>query len=219
MKKNKVISSKKLIKLKNLQAGTPFIFSGGETCFKNMYLVYPSDARCVVEGFKISDKRRDSDNGTNCTENWEHFKDNCSPGAEVFIDDSRDMATVKQDKTGTFLKIAQTSLSEENNCAVVEEKKEKKEKKERKSNKVKEVSEDIKAKGKRGRKPGLPKIAFPADREFTAPELVRELGLKPYIVSNELNKALKEGRIESNERRTSGKGRGRHCKVFKMIKA
>lgn len=222
MKKNKKDNkapTERLVKLKNLPAGTPFIFSSGSLSFKNMVLIYSGDARCVVEGFKNEGKNEEGETV------WNFFKDNCAPDAEVVVDKSRTGLKIVQDSFGSH-KIK----NNKKNLDVVKKKEDSHNNMNTEinnsnandvitSNDVKNdvIANEPRVNKKRGRKPGVPKIAFPASREFTAPEIVQELGLQPYVVSNELNKALREGRIVKVGAIPSNKGRGRHCKVFKTI--
>jgi hypothetical protein len=218
----------KYIRLKNLKEGTPFIFSSGEKSFKGMYLVYSGDARCVVEGFKCDDGGPDA--------GWRHFRDNCAPDAEVLVDWSRPqkkiVATTEKpveptnvegkpkkihkplDKMGTKVYKLNENQSQQQN---------KLERNQKMNEEIQNAADQNPAalvtpvKSKRGRKPKAPQIAFPQDREFTAPELVSQLGVKTHLVSNEINKALREGRITLVGAQQSSKGRGRNCKVFKVI--
>lgn len=219
MKKNKKDNqapTERVIKLKNLPPGTPFIFhSSRSKVFRNMMLTYSGDARCVVEGFKNDGKQEGSDE-----DSWSFFKDNCAPDAEVVVDKSRTFLNIVQDEMGSH-RVKKNKIVDKDN---------KKNKNNKIMNSVIEnndvknsvianetrVNKESGVKSKRGRKPGAPKIAFPTSREFTAPELVEELGLQTYVVSNELNKALREGRIVKVGAIPSNKGRGRHCKVFKV---
>jgi hypothetical protein len=76
-----------------------------------------------------------------------------------------------------------------------------------------QVTDVVKA--KRGRKPKAALFELPTGRTFTAPELIHSLNLKTHEVSNELNKALRERRVEIVGVLPSKTGRGRSCKVFK----
>jgi hypothetical protein len=214
IKKDHKGPTERVVKLKNLPPGTPFIFHASRSkAFRNMMLTYSGDARCVVEGFKNDGKKEGSDE-----DSWSFFKDNCAPDAEVVVDKSRTFLNIVQDEMG--------SHRVKNNKEVDKDNKKNKNRKNKIMNdtnvdtvvKVNDshVNKESVVKSKRGRKPGAPKIAFPASREFTAPELVEEFGLQTYVVSNELNKALREGRIVKVGATPSNKGRGRHCKVFKV---
>lgn len=206
---------RKSIRLKNLEVGTPFVFAtpGTLDVFRNLTLLSASDSRCVIEGFKYDGKIDDGSGGKDS--GWKAFKDSCAPNAEVFIDPTRGQVQVGRYKDGTPFKKATEVLDTEDNTCL--NKKTKKKKENNKMSEQIEQTEQTKPKRGRGRKPGAPKIAFPADRAFTSSEIVEETGFKVYVVSNELNKALKEGRIvETGDRISSDKGRGRRCKVFKV---
>jgi hypothetical protein len=179
-------SNRRVYKLKHLPANTLFEFLSGGLFFKNMKLVYSGDARCVVSGFKNEGRGEDGETV------WRQFEDNCAPDAEVFV--------------------LQVGNQEE------EEKKEKKKGKENMNdnvvnNQINSINDGVKV--KRGRKPKAAMFELPTDKTFTAPELIKSLNLKTHEVSNELNKALKENRVEVVGVLPSKTGRGRSCKVFK----
>jgi hypothetical protein len=202
----------RVFKLKNLEPGSPFIFSSGEKSFKNMVLIYASDSRCVVEGYK-NDNWGDS--------SWSSFRDNCAPDAEVVLDESRKNSKIVQNSSGEYKIVLDGDLKKMDNVKTMKEETELNELNELNEGAGKEKVDGDSATAalpaRRGRKRSAPKIAFPADREFTAPEIIANLGIQPYVVSNELNKALKEGRIQVVGGTPSLKGRGRHCKVFKVV--
>jgi hypothetical protein len=76
-------SKEKVYKLKHLPPLSPFTFLSGDLSFKNMKLVYASDSRCVVKGF------RNMGAGESGEIEWREFEDNCAPDAEVFFDRAR----------------------------------------------------------------------------------------------------------------------------------
>jgi hypothetical protein len=95
-KVNNVVSRVRALKLKSLPAGTPFVFVSCQDLYKELYLIHPSDSRCVIKGIK-------ADIVPSGDKEWSAFVDSCAPDAEVLLDEGRQKISITVNSKGEFV--------------------------------------------------------------------------------------------------------------------
>lgn len=205
MKKNLQTHSLKRIRLQNLIDGSPFIVEGLEKQFKCLYLVRGGDSTCKVQGYKVTDSG-----------GYTPFSDFFAPATEVIHDKNRPFLSINKDGG---LSIPKEFIPEKENQT--EDKKKVKALK-MKNNMTEEQTATAIAEptssAKRGA--GRPKkhtIELPKGKEFTVNNLASELGVKKFVISNELNKIKKDNPDAVQVIGTIPCGKGKPARVFKLI--
>jgi len=200
----------KKIRLQNLQDGTPFTIEGLEKQFTCLYLVRGGDSTCKVQGYKLTDSG-----------GYTPFADFFSPATEVLQDTKRKALTINKDgmlsipkeyapvkdeeeKTNKKTKVFKVSMNMETNqtaTAIAEN--------------AENETEDA---AKRGAgRPRKHSINLPHGEEFTVNAIAEKLGVKKFVVNNELNKIKRENPDSVQVVGTIPQGKGKPARVFKLI--
>jgi hypothetical protein len=190
--------SRKRIQLQSLVDGSPFYIEGLENQFKCLYLVRGGDSTCKVQGYKVTDAG-----------GYSPFTDFFSPATEVYPDQNRQVLSINKDGD---LSIPKEFIPE----------KEKKEtptenKKKSKALKINMTTENENQTKKGAGRPKKHKIELPKNKEFTVNNLASELGVKKFVVNNELNKIRRESPDSVQVVGTIPCGKGKPARVFKLI--
>ena len=205
----------KRTQLLSLQDGTPFTLPSCPE-FKYMYLVRGGDCTCRVQGYKLNE------NGV-----YMGFSEFFSPATEVLHDSSRlpmhkdkdgFLSIVPQDKAKEALNNPLDIKSKKVDNEEVKEKKQKEKKKQKKLKKAHKMNvETIENTEKpiRGRKRKY-FIELPHNEEFTVSEVAKKLGVKNFVVSNEITKLKKEFPDCIELIRTVTGGKGKPARVYKL---
>lgn len=196
------MTSRKTIRLENLQDGSPFIVNGSENDFYCLYLVRGGDATCKVQGFKKTDAG-----------NFTLFSDFFSPATEVYYDENRVPVTISKDGEISIPK-EYTPVKEKE---LVEEKPtEKKEKKQ--AAKAFKPSNDMNnnnIKQKAGR-PKKHSVTLPKDIPFTIDEIAKTFGVKKFVINNEIARVKRENPLSIEIVGQKPYAKGKPAKVFKL---
>ena len=197
--------SPKTNRLQNLPDGAPFLIHGLEDHFKCLYLVRAGDSTCKVQGYKVTDSG-----------GYTPFSDFFSPATQVSYDSSRQLLSVNKN--------GELSIPKE---YIPEKQKEETKKTKTKALKIKtdmtnqetataiaEQKTTIKSGVGRPRKHS---IELPKNREFTVNNLASELGVKKFVINNEINKIKKQNPDSIKIMGTIPCGKGKPARVFKLI--
>jgi hypothetical protein len=193
------MNSRKRVRLDNLVDGTPFKLPSLGDQFQLLYLVRGGDSTCKVQGYKKTEAG-----------GYSPFCEFFAPAAEVVIDNERE--TLSASKDGT-LPIPKEYMSE-----ILTEKKE--EKKAKKSKGVKKMNIEtqlpIGTKNAVGR-PKKHRIELPHGEEFTVSNIAVKLGVKKFVVNNEIARLQRESPQNLQVIGSAPQGKGKPARVFKLI--
>lgn len=191
--------SRKSVRLDNLVDGSPFTIPSLTDQYKLLYLVRGGDSTCKVQGYKRTDAG-----------GYSPFSDFFSPGTEVVADKTRNILSILKDGT---LPIPKEYVSE-----ILTEKQE--EKKAKKSKGVKKMNIEtqlpIGTKNAVGR-PKKHRIELPHGEEFTVSNIAAKLGVKKFVVNNEIARLQRETPESLQVIGSVPQGKGKPARVFKLI--
>ena len=196
------MQSRKATRLQNLQDGSPFIIEPLKEVFKVMYLIRGGDSTCKVQGYKQTEAG-----------GYSPFIDFFAPATEVVYDEERECLPI--------LEQGGVSIPKEYLNSILNEEKEKKEEEKQvkqKTKKVKKMSIEIIEKAKAGA--GRPKkhnIQLPHGEEFTVSKIAAKLGVKKFVVNNQIAKIQRENPESIKVVGSMPQSKGKAAKVFKLI--
>ncbi len=166
--------SRKSVRLDNLVDGSPFTIPFLGDQYKLLYLVRGGDSTCKVQGYKKTEAG-----------GYSPFSDFFSPGTEVVSDKTRNILSISKD--------GELSIPREYVSEILSEKQE--EKKVKKSKGVKKMSVETQSpvgvKNAVGR-PKKHRIELPHGEEFTVSKIAEKLGVKKFVVNNEIARLQRE---------------------------
>lgn len=194
------MQSLKRIRLQNLADGSPFILPLLKDEFKLMYLVRAGDSTCKVQGYKKTEAG-----------GYSPYSDFFSPATEVEHDKTRSILSINKD--------GGLSIPKEYLNTILDEKEEKtKEKKETKkvSKVVKKMNIETNVKNAVGR-PKKHRVELPHGEEFTVSKIAAKLGVKKFVVNNEIAKIQRENPELIKVVGSISQGKGKAAKVFKLV--
>jgi hypothetical protein len=202
--------STKRIKLQHFADGTPFIVPGLENEYKCLYLVRAGDSTCKVQGYKKTEAG-----------NYTGFSDFFSPATEVMQDKTRRFLSINKDGQ---LSIPKEYIPEKEN---EDDKKEKKVKAfkisyesmetENNNTAIADTNEEINTAKRGAGRPRKHSISLPHGEEFTVNQLAEKLGVKKFVINNEISKIKKVNPDILQIVGTIPQGKGKPAKVFKLI--
>lgn len=190
--------SRKTTHLQNLQDGSPFIIESLKETFKLMYLIRGGQSTCKVQGYKQTEAG-----------GYSPFIDFFAPATMVCYDEERQQLPLNKDG---MLTIPKEYLN-----TILNEKKEEEEAKPKKSKKVKKMSIEIEEKTKMGA--GRPKkhaIQLPRNEEFTVGNIAAKLGVKKFVINNEIAKIKRENPDALKVVGALPQAKGKPARVFKL---
>ena len=193
------MQSRKATRLQNLQDGSPFIIEPLKEVFKVMYLIRGGDSTCKVQGYKQTEAG-----------GYSPFIDFFAPATEVVYDEERECLPI--------LEQGGVTIPKEYLNTILNEEKEKKEEVKPKTKKAKKMSIEIIDKVKNGA--GRPKkhsIQLPHGEEFTVSKIAAKLGVKKFVVNNQIAKIQRENPESIKVVGSMSQGKGKAAKVFKLI--
>ena len=193
------MQQRKATRLQNLQDGSPFIIEPLKEVFKLMYLIRGGDSTCKVQGYKQTDAG-----------GYSPFVDFFAPATEVIYDEGRECLPI--------IEQGGVSIPKEYLNTILNEEKEKKEEVKHKTKKVKKMSIDNVKNTKAGA--GRPKkhsIELPRHEEFTVSNIAAKLGVKKFVVNNQIAKIQRENPASLQVVGTLPQAKGKAAKVFKLI--
>jgi hypothetical protein len=185
--------------LQNLQDGSPFIVESLQEVFKLMYLIRGGESTCKVQGYKQTDAG-----------GYSPFVDFFAPAAMVSYDAERQKLPINKEGMITIPKeILNTILNEKK-----EEEKEVKPK----TKKVKKMSiENVKQTRAGAGRPKKHIIQLPRHEEFTVGNIAAKLGVKKFVINNEIAKIQRENPNALQVVGTLPQAKGKPAKVFKLV--
>ena len=202
--------SRKTNRLQNLPDGAPFTIDGLETHFKCLYLVRAGDSTCKVQGYKVTDSG-----------GYTPFSDFFSPATEVSYDSNRPLLIVNKNGELSIPKEYIPEKQKEEN-----QNKKTKVKAYKLSNKymetentntvITEQSEKTEAVKRGAGRPRKHTISLPHGEEFTVNQLAEKLGVKKFVINNEISKIKKINPDMLKIIGTIPQGKGKPAKVFKL---
>jgi len=200
-KEDSLMQQRKATRLQNLQDGSPFIIEPLKEVFKVMYLIRGGDSTCKVQGYKQTEAG-----------GYSPFIDFFAPATEVVYDEERESLPI--------LEQGGVSIPKEYLTTILNEEKEKKQedKVKQKPNKAKKMKIETIEKVKVGA--GRPKkhsIQLPHGEEFTVSKIAAKLGVKKFVVNNQIAKIQRENPESIKVVGSISQGRGKAAKVFKLI--
>lgn len=191
--------SRKSVRLDNLVDGSPFTIPFLGDQYKLLYLVRGGDSTCKVQGYKRTDAG-----------GYSPFSDFFSPGTEVVSDKTRNILSISKD--------GELSIPKEYVSEILSEKQE--EKKVKKSKGVKKMSVETQSpvgvKNAVGR-PKKHRIELPHGEEFTVSKIAEKLGVKKFVVNNEIARLQRETPESLQVVGSVPQGKGKPARVFKLI--
>jgi hypothetical protein len=191
--------SRKSVRLDNLVDGSPFTIPFLGDQYKLLYLVRGGDSTCKVQGYKRTDAG-----------GYSPFSDFFSPGTEVVGDKTRNILSISKD--------GELSIPKEYVSEILSEKQE--EKKVKKSKGVKKMSVETQSpvgvKNAVGR-PKKHRIELPHGEEFTVSKIAEKLGVKKFVVNNEIARLQRETPESLQVVGSVPQGKGKPARVFKLI--
>jgi hypothetical protein len=204
MKINSQTHSPKKIRLQNLVDGSPFIVQGLENQFKCLYLVRGGDSTCKVQGYKVTDAG-----------GYSPFADFFSPATEVVHDKTRKYLSINKN--------GELSIPKE----YIPEKEKQEEQQPKKTKKIKalkasmntqtENNNEVSAVKRGAGRPKKHSISLPHGEEFTVNQIAEKLGVKKFVINNEISKIKKSNPDILQVVGTIPQGKGKPAKVFKLI--
>ena len=194
------MQQRRTTQLQNLQDGSPFIVESLQEVFKLMYLIRGGESTCKVQGYKQTDAG-----------GYSPFVDFFAPAAMVSYDVERQKLPINKEGMITIPKeILNTILNEK--------KEEEKEHKTKKNRKALKMSIEIEEQVKNGA--GRPKkhiIQLPRHEEFTVGNIAAKLGVKKFVINNEIAKIQRENPNALQVVGTLPQAKGKPAKVFKLV--
>jgi hypothetical protein len=198
LKEGLLMQQRRTTQLQNLQDGAPFIVESLQEVFKLMYLIRGGESTCKVQGYKQTDAG-----------GYSPFVDFFAPAAMVSYDVERQKLPINKEGMITIPKeILNTILNEKK-----EEEKEVKPK----TKKVKKMSiENVKHTKVGAGRPKKHAIQLPRHEEFTVGHIAAKLGVKKFVINNEIAKIQRENPDAIQIVGTKPQGKGKPARVFKL---
>lgn len=196
------MQQRRTTQLQNLQDGAPFIVESLQGMFKLMYLIRGGESTCKVQGYKQTDAG-----------GYSPFVDFFAPAAMVSYDVERQKLPINKEGMITIPKeYLNTILNEE------KEKKEEEKEVKPKTKKVKKMSiENVKHTKVGAGRPKKHAIQLPRHEEFTVGNIAAKLGVKKFVVNNEIAKIQRENPNALQVVGTLPQAKGKPAKVFKLV--
>jgi len=198
------MQQRRTTQLQNLQDGAPFIVESLQEVFKLMYLIRGGESTCKVQGYKQTDAG-----------GYSPFVDFFAPAAMVSYDVERQKLPINKEGMVAIPKEYLNSILKEDK----QEKEHKEEKQEKpKTKKVKKMSiENVKHTKAGAGRPKKHAIQLPRHEEFTVGNIAAKLGVKKFVVNNEIAKIQRENPNALQVVGTLPQAKGKPAKVFKLV--
>ena len=193
------MQQRRTTQLQNLQDGAPFIVESLQEVFKLMYLIRGGESTCKVQGYKQTDAG-----------GYSPFVDFFAPAAMVSYDVERQKLPINKEGMITIPKEVLNTI--------LNEKKEEEKEVKPKTKKVKKMSiENVKQTRAGAGRPKKHAIQLPRGQEFTVGNIAAKLGVKKFVVNNEIAKIQRENPNALQVVGTLPQAKGKPAKVFKLV--
>jgi hypothetical protein len=199
LKEDLQMQQRRTTQLQNLQDGAPFIVESLQEVFKLMYLIRGGESTCKVQGYKQTDAG-----------GYSPFVDFFAPAAMVSYDVERQKLPINKEGMITIPKEVLNTI--------LNEKKEEEKEVKPKTKKVKKMSiENVKQTRAGAGRPKKHAIQLPRGQEFTVGNIAAKLGVKKFVVNNEIAKIQRENPNALQVVGTLPQAKGKPAKVFKLV--
>jgi len=198
------MTSIKTSRLENLPDGAPFIIPALPDHFKILYLVRGGQSTCKVQGYKKTDAG-----------GYSPMIDFFAPATAVLYDNTRKQLPISKEGTISIPREYMAQVSSEAKEEKQEEKKVNKKTKGVNKMSIETINMGIPTKNVVGR-PKKYNIELPHGEEFTVSNVAAKLGVKKFVINNEIARIQRETPDVLQVVGSVPQGKGKPARVFKL---
>ena len=194
----------KTSRLENLPDGAPFVIPALPDHFKILYLIRGGQSTCKVQGYKKTDAG-----------GYSPMIDFFAPAAAVLYDNTRKQLSISKEGTISIPREYMAQVSSEAKEEKQEEKKVNKKTKGVNKMSIETINMGIPTKNVVGR-PKKYNIELPHGEEFTVSNVAAKLGVKKFVINNEIARIQRETPDILQVVGSVPQGKGKPARVFKL---
>ena len=198
------MTSIKTSRLENLPDGAPFVIPALPDHFRLLYLVRGGQSTCKVQGYKKTDAR-----------GYYPMIDFFAPATAVLYDNTRKQLSISKEGTISIPREYMAQVSSEAKEEKQEEKKVNKKTKGVNKMSIETITIGIPTKNAVGR-PKKYSIELPHGEEFTVSNVAAKLGVKKFVINNEIARIQRETPDILRVVGSVPQGKGKPARVFKL---
>lgn len=198
------MTSIKTSRLENLPDGAPFIIPALPDHFRLLYLVRGGQSTCKVQGYKKTDAG-----------GYSPMIDFFAPATAVLYDNTRKQLSISKEGTISIPREYMAQVSSEAKEEKQEEKKVNKKTKGVNKMSIETINMGIPTKNVVGR-PKKYNIELPHGEEFTVSNVAAKLGVKKFVINNEIARIQRETPDILRVVGSVPQGKGKPARVFKL---
>ena len=198
------MTSIKTSRLENLPDGAPFVIPALPDHFKILYLVRGGQSTCKVQGYKKTDAG-----------GYSPMIDFFAPATAVLYDNTREQLPISKEGTISIPREYMSQVSSEAKEEKQEEKKVNKKTKGVNKMSIETINMGIPTKNVVGR-PKKYNIELPHGEEFTVSNVAAKLGVKKFVINNEIARIQRETPDILQVVGSVPQGKGKPARVFKL---
>jgi len=198
------MTSIKTSRLENLPDGAPFIIPALPDHFKILYLIRGGQSTCKVQGYKKTDAG-----------GYSPMIDFFAPATAVLYDNTREQLPISKEGTISIPREYMAQVSSEAKEEKQEEKKVNKKTKGVNKMSIETINMGIPTKNVVGR-PKKYNIELPHGEEFTVSNVAAKLGVKKFVINNEIARIQRETPDILQVVGSVPQGKGKPARVFKL---
>jgi hypothetical protein len=194
----------KTSRLENLPDGAPFVIPALPDHFKILYLIRGGQSTCKVQGYKKTDAG-----------GYSPMIDFFAPATAVLYDNTRKQLSISKEGTISIPREYMAQVSSEAKEEKQEEKKVNKKTKGVNKMSIETINMGIPTKNVVGR-PKKYNIELPHGEEFTVSNVAAKLGVKKFVINNEIARIQRETPDILQVVGSVPQGKGKPARVFKL---
>jgi hypothetical protein len=198
------MTSIKTSRLENLPDGAPFVIPALPDHFRLLYLVRGGQSTCKVQGYKKTDAG-----------GYSPMIDFFAPATAVLYDNTREQLPISKEGTISIPREYMAQVSSEAKEEKQEEKKVNKKTKGVNKMSIETTTIGIPTKNAVGR-PKKYSIELPHGEEFTVSNVAAKLGVKKFVINNEIARIQRETPDILRVVGSVPQGKGKPARVFKL---
>ncbi len=198
------MTSIKTSRLENLPDGAPFVIPALPDHFKILYLIRGGQSTCKVQGYKKTDAG-----------GYSPMIDFFAPATAVLYDNTRKQLPISKEGTISIPREYMAQVSSEAKEEKQEEKKVNKKTKGVNKMSIETITIGIPTKNAVGR-PKKYSIELPHGEEFTVSNVAAKLGVKKFVINNEIARIQRETPDILQVVGSVPQGKGKPARVFKL---
>jgi hypothetical protein len=198
------MTSIKTSRLENLPDGAPFVIPALPDHFRLLYLVRGGQSTCKVQGYKKTDAG-----------GYSPMIDFFAPATAVLYDNTRKQLSISKEGTISIPREYMAQVSSEAKEEKQEEKKVNKKTKGVNKMSIETITIGIPTKNAVGR-PKKYSIELPHGEEFTVSNVAAKLGVKKFVINNEIARIQRETPDILRVVGSVPQGKGKPARVFKL---